>query len=659
MRWLPVVVLVGCAAPESAVPSHGSAATGSAAAVPSDAAAAAVAPSDAAAPQAWTISTSSVLAAAPITGSVVTANHGAPITTIAVSEDGSVAATADGHSVRVWPSLDGKHEPVVVAMRTPLALAVARDGDAIVTAGLDAIGQLELVRTSAEGAPVARLDVASSGPIRAIWATGIGMFALRDDGGIALYELSGALRGELPLSPRQRVRTLAVRDDRALAIVEDEGKVHGQWVEVDAHALHWGERTPQLRAIRRDAASPDVVLSPDHRRIGIAEGTTVVMVDVSTGKMLRRFDDEERFGKMHVDGFVDSSDLAFDKNGLLGELSTEDDVPDWRENQLAGSVFAVGDRVVVGADVALLMVAPKGEATQFLGYQMIGPVSIVPLGNGFLANNYSMLVDLGPDLRARRSIELGTHSGLLQNPLFVDGDHVVTAFAYGYENPQGVFFADVKTGTVSPLGDGYAMYNAETGLLILSRNRVLAIRRYDRKKHEFGEELTFDVAPSTQIAWLAPARGDFAVVTVNSETDVKIDIVRVRDKPEIIKSKTLNPGEDWFATQDITALLEDPWKPSTRRFSPDRALVAEVRDHRLTLRDAAGAERWMVSAAGIDDVTWTARGELVAFGSGIARVDLATGALRERQCGWRFGLWPERPTPFFGVNSSSTLCEAP
>jgi hypothetical protein len=56
--------------------------------------------------------------------------HGAPLRAIAVSEDGAVAVSSDQHgSLRMWPSLDGKREPIVVAARAAIALAIVHDAD--------------------------------------------------------------------------------------------------------------------------------------------------------------------------------------------------------------------------------------------------------------------------------------------------------------------------------------------------------------------------------------------------------------------------------------------------------------------------------------------------------------------------------------------------
>jgi hypothetical protein len=93
---------------------------------------------------------------------VRTGIHGLPITVLAATEDGSVAATADAAgAVRLWPALDGTREPVVVAAHPPLALAVMRTDGEIAIAGLDAAGHLEIVRTTAAGLPVGRAVVDS------------------------------------------------------------------------------------------------------------------------------------------------------------------------------------------------------------------------------------------------------------------------------------------------------------------------------------------------------------------------------------------------------------------------------------------------------------------------------------------------------------------
>ena len=91
-----------------------------------------------------------------------------------------------------------------------------------------------------------------------------------------------------------------------------------------------------------------------------------------------------------------------------------------------------------------------------------------------------------------------------------------------------------------------------------------------------------------------------------------------------------------------------------RRTSPDRTLVAELARKRITLRDADGATVWTIPALDVTELDWTRRGDLVAFGGGLERLDLATGDVVARQCGWQFGLTDAEPVPQTG----QTMCDA-
>jgi hypothetical protein len=597
------------------------------------------------------MSTSKVPVAEPT--KVVTSVHGSTIGVLAVTADGEVAATADARSVRLWPSLDGKHEPVVVAMRPPKTLAIARDGDAIVVAGLDAVGQLELVRVTAEGEPLSRATAASPRPIREIHAMSRGVLALRDDDAIALYGASGTLRGELAPNPRQRVRSLAVNHDHALAIIETEHALHGEWLDVEADGVWFGLATPVLALVDSNVAQ-----SANGKRIsGRDKRGDVVIIDVASGRVVERrkfLEDEDQ--RLRVIGFLDSGSLAVDSGRSYVEVYADWDFEDYEE--VSGLNFVAADGVVVGAEGSSLVIGRKGEATQYLGYQMAVSVSIVPRGDGFLMTDGASVAEIGPDLRARKVFELAPKKGVLENAQIIDENHVVTAFGYGYDNPAGSFLADVKTGKVTPIGEGFANYNRERGLLALMSQTEIEVRRFDRKKGQFGPPGRLHLGQWAPIQWLDSKRGDFAVTELDfTNRTVKLDVFRLRDDLERLKEQTIKPSDEWWETsQDTETVLDASWRPTRRRPSPDGKLVAEVRsDGRMTLQNAAGEEQWMVFAAGATDVAWTKAGQLFAFGSGIARLDLATGALRERQCGWQFGLWPERPL----ASGTSALCEAP
>lgn len=80
---------------------------------------------------------------------LVAAAHDVEIAVLAASDDGRVAVSADRNGgMRLWPSLDGKREPVVVDTETaPERLAIARDGDEIVVAVAGPLDDLAVIRS--------------------------------------------------------------------------------------------------------------------------------------------------------------------------------------------------------------------------------------------------------------------------------------------------------------------------------------------------------------------------------------------------------------------------------------------------------------------------------------------------------------------------------
>jgi hypothetical protein len=104
------------------------------------------------------------------------------------------------------------------------------------------------------------------------------------------------------------------------------------------------------------------------------------------------------------------------------------------------------------------------------------------------------------------------------------------------------------------------------------------------------------------------------------------------------------------ATARLPALAGMALRPS-----PDSQLIAAIAGPRLVLLTAGGQVRWETALWAEADVVWTADGELVAAGhSGVATVDLATGAIVERRCGWAFGL---SDLPFDASRDGPTICE--
>jgi hypothetical protein len=77
----------------------------------------------------------------------------------------------------------------------------------------------------------------------------------------------------------------------------------------------------------------------------------------------------------------------------------------------------------------------------------------------------------------------------------------------------------------------------------------------------------------------------------------------------------------------------------TLRPNADGSRIAAFQSPRIAMLTSAGQILWDTAQWNSADLDWTATGELlVQFPSAVARLDLETGALADRRCGWGFGL---------------------
>jgi hypothetical protein len=84
-----------------------------------------------------------------------------------------------------------------------------------------------------------------------------------------------------------------------------------------------------------------------------------------------------------------------------------------------------------------------------------------------------------------------------------------------------------------------------------------------------------------------------------------------------------------------------------RRVSAEspHGFFAELSRDQLSLRTATGALVWTVVVPGATDLAWSATGDLVVAGGGLAHVGLLHGEVYGARCGWQFGLWLDDPHP--------------
>jgi hypothetical protein len=94
----------------------------------------------------------------------------------------------------------------------------------------------------------------------------------------------------------------------------------------------------------------------------------------------------------------------------------------------------------------------------------------------------------------------------------------------------------------------------------------------------------------------------------------------------------------------------------TLRPRADGARIAAFHSPRLALLSGAGEILWDSAQWSGADVDWTASGDLVVqFPTGVARVDVETGEIADRRCGWGFGLTDRA---FDAHHTGPSICDA-
>jgi len=214
---------------------------------------------------------------------VLRAPHSRVIRLVAIADGGDAALSADdGDELRLWPSLDGKHEPVVVPGRAGRQIALGRVGDGFVAALLDASGGAEVIALGPDGALRGHHVLAVEPACDEVRIVGGRVLVRRRDQSIEWRDGTGALKGRIAAPYGERLLTIATRHDRAL-VAFDQGAgdaSHGRWLELRDTGLAWGAEVALPSAI-----VPPIGLSPNGQRlIGLQTNGNAVLVDLALHK---------------------------------------------------------------------------------------------------------------------------------------------------------------------------------------------------------------------------------------------------------------------------------------------------------------------------------------------------------------------------------------
>ncbi len=614
---------------------------------------------------------------APAAGaSVVHAPHGSVIDQIAVTDGGDAALTRDEDgALRLWPSFDGKHEPVVIAASPALQISIARSGDGLLLALLDRAGGIVLQHRTRAGAFVDQVALPPEPGFDDVQLVGTTVLALGRDQRIMRYDERGRATGSLGAPPTEEILALAVRGSHAVAAIARRGQQHVDVVRAIAltGSLAWG---PPLRLPEQVSS---VSLSPDGKRLAGVGATTghALLVELvpklvvrSRGKILARakdpFDGRRPNEAPPRTGFVDNDRVAVMPAGMIASF----DQPDALVRIASNTIGVVGDRVVVASDHDSLMIMLRGPV-RFLGYRYrTADNQIAPAGKdlAFVSSDHAMQLDA----RLRR-VRTAPLPDLFQSQLVpIDERRVI--YAVAHDGGYRFVLRDLVTGAMIQLGLGTFLNNAVP--YYEPTSRVLAIKdesvtyRYalDPTKLAVTRLPSLSTPTWGTFALLDPkqAGGAIAVTVEPSRTQDTSTIATYHEGGEPIRSRSRVEidgtaiGTDRTGTTyvldgrrltryqhgksigDVALTLAGA---AHLELTPSGGILA-LGDRKLIMFGRDGVERWRTDVQHADQLALTHDGQTIVIDTagGLIAIDAGTGARVASACAWDFGLYDE-PLP--------------
>ena len=645
----------------------------------------------------------------------LTAAHGAEIVTLATTVDGEAVVSADRlGGLRLWTALDGTREPVVLRGAAARSIKLARDGDGFAIGVLDAAGGVQVIRASATGAPRGQVTVASDQPTSQIESTSEGLLLLRADQTIALVASDGTVRARLTPEPGSHVDQLVANGDHVLALVREDKQLHGRWIVIDhghgdghGDGARWGEATPKLPFVPAHA-----VLSPDGALLAVSRQRNLhpTLIDVATGVarktplcVTKQWPHEDGEGFSEADlmrgdnppvplGFLNDKIVACSVMTALMWWNV-----DGTPTDIMVGGFAVGPAptvigpqgLIMGNGPSLALASPVANHYLGYGFHDVGQLRVGTGGALIAGDQQAYLLD--GELHERARLEVGRGGSEWTDLALLDDRFVVTlsnrrTMARTMVNQLAVFDTVTKT-TVQLLpftSDVPKLaYEPSTRLLATSVGARGVLLRFDPVSHTFGPPIRLgNGIVASQLALVDPQlTHGVAVLEIDPTNDGVLvgelhDADLVADKLVMPRASYRVPGElravdragrlyTHGADDHDDVVVYTHGKPGARlagmtgltlRPNADGSQIAAFGPARVALFAGDGTQRWDTAQWSNSDVAWSARGDLlVAFAAAVATVDLATGALVERRCGWGFGL---SDSPHEAGRGAASICDA-
>jgi hypothetical protein len=354
----------------------------------------------------------------------------------------------------------------------------------------------------------------------------------------------------------------------------------------------------------------------------------------------------------------------------------------------SGVELAIGGGVLVGGlGHQLAMYTPTSQ--KFLGYGFRELTNVRVTGSGVMigkGDHQPVLLDTKFHERARFALPKQNADWTDLYPL--DDRYLLTVAtrpmsADSWGNAYQVAVFDAVKRTVHQLlpnhaASGELSFEPATQLLLSSDGLTHLLLRFDPLTHSFAERIELVSKPILKRVYLLdPTLSDGVIAIGMHEDDAGIVIDEFH--PDDLRGGTLAARASYrlrgtldaidragqvFVHADVRIVYRHGIPITTLpdlvgrvlRPSGDGARLAAVGSGMVSLvSTTTGRVLWETAAWGATDVMWLPTGELAArFPGALAKLDLATGAVTDRQCGWAFGL---SDTPFETSASTPIVCD--
>jgi hypothetical protein len=612
---------------------------------------------------------------------IIRGAHGSAIDIVAATADGRAAVTQDSEgNTRLWPTLDGSAEPIVVRIAAAAELALVRDGDNFLVASLDAAGSLQVVRIARDGTPRPRTAFSGQLAVDQLAVTSTNLLALRADQTIAVIGGDGALRGELATRPGERAVALVTRNDRAIAVVERGRDQHARALDLDQ--LAWGDALATFHT-----TAPRFALSPNGEMLAMVTSPGVVAeVELATNKQFGLCVGAAGSPNPELPlAFIDDATIACFAFGQVSWYPVTGGAATFAHVTAQPELVAFGGEQQISGEGLALGIAQR-DAMHYLGYQLTDPSTLHASAIGpTISRASSPLLVLDRTLAVRQAIAV---EAPFSDALPVDATHVLRSDP---ASGKGFQLSIVDTATkrrerVAVATDHHIELDATAKLLAVPEAVHVAVFPYDPTHHRFGDRTLLDGPPGDVYLTDPRLADDIAAVVVEHVGGLG-DLVRVREYRGrdidrggmVVAARSYELGAEVVAV-DRAARAYATTGTSVQSYvgggmhtpiriaklalagrpviAPNSEATAALilGDNHMIMIESDGRVRWSVPMIGAIDAGWVEGEPFVRFGSGLATIDARTGAVRERRCGWQFGLVTNK---IESSGNAVSVCDAP